>query len=323
MSDGNADDAGAGANAGSAPVPTLAWILLAGLTLAWGSMWPFLKLAVSEIPLLTFRSGSALVAGLVMLGFALVFGGRIRPAAGEVPKILLVATFTVTLWFFLSAYGVSLLPAGRAVLLAYTMPLFAMLIGVLWLGERITIKRCFGVLTASGAVLVLAWDDLFGSQSGNLGLPIGIIVMLGAAFCWSLGSTLQKHATFQTPVHVLVGWMFLAGSIPLGIAAAAIEPATDWTNLSVPAIVAALSVTLISQAFGLWCWSMILKLTDVAFASIAVLTVPLAAQVLSFLILGERFGIVETLGLSLILLSLGTVLPIGPMIRRMQGGSAT
>lgn len=310
------------ADTGRKPVPAMAWLLLCGLTLAWGSMWPFMKLALTEVPLLTFRSSSALVAGLVMLVGAAAFGSRIRPAAGEFPKIFLVATFAVTLWFFLSALGVQYLTAGRAVLLAYTMPLFAMLIGVVGYGERITLKRGFGVASATAAVLVLAWQDLFMAESGA-GLPIGVVAMLGAAFCWSLGSTLQKRFQFQTPVHVLVGWMFLSGAVPLGIAAGVRDPAIDWTELSLPVLSAALCVTLISQAFGLWCWSMILKLTDVAFASIAVLTVPLATQVLSFIILGETFGLTEGLGLVMILLGLTAVLPVGHMLRHLRGRSAT
>lgn len=293
-------------------------MLLIGLTFAWGSMWPFLKLTLSEIPLLSFRAGSAVVAGLVLLCVSAVMGMRLRPAQGETAKVLICAAVSVSLWFYLSALGVSLLPAGKAALLAYTMPLWAFLIGVVFFAERVTLKRVLGVAAGLAAILVLAWEDLL--QAGNSGLPLGIVAILGAAIAWSTGSTLQKRFGFRTPMSVVIGWQFVLGSVPLMLLAIILEPQTTWiADLSWPVVAAALSVTVISQAFGLWCWATILKLTDVAFASIAVLSVPMVSQILSFVFLGEVFGAAEAAGLALITFGLATILPLGGLFRRRSG----
>ncbi len=298
----------------AASVPVAAWLLLLCLTFAWGSMWPLLKLALTEIPLLTFRAGSAACAGLIMFGVAAISGIALRPAAGEARKVVLCAAVNVTMWFFLSALAVTYLPAGRAALLAYTMPLWALVVGVLFLKERLTLRRCLGVAAGIGAVLVFAWDDL--RTAGAAG--IGIAAILAAALTWSVGSTLQKHFNFKTPVSVLVAWQFVLGSMPLMALALGTEETAWIADISMPVIASAISVTLISQAFGLWCWSMILKLTDMAFASIAVLTVPLMSQVLSILFLGEPFGPVELAGMLLITFGLATVLPLDQMVRRFK-----
>ena len=40
--------------------------LLAGLTLAWGTNWSMFSIALSELPVLTFRTGSLTVAVIVL-----------------------------------------------------------------------------------------------------------------------------------------------------------------------------------------------------------------------------------------------------------------
>lgn len=298
-------------------VPPIAWVLLVALTFAWGSMWPLLKLAMSEIPLLTFRSGSALLAGLILFAASALAGLRLKPAPGEFPKILLCAGVNVSLWFFLSALAVSYLPAGRAALLAYTMPLWALIIGVVFLKERMTRKRIAGVAAGFCAVLVLSYEDVV--AAGSDGLPIGIVAILAAAVTWSTGSILQKNFLFKTPVSVHVSWQFVIGSIPLLALSASYDDPAWIQTVSTPVLLAAASVTLISQSFGLWCWSMILKLTHMGFASIAVLTVPMMSQVLSFLFLGEAFGMVELIGLTLLTVGLATVLPLDGLKALLRG----
>lgn len=298
-------------------VPPVAWVLLIALTFAWGSMWPLLKLAMTEIPLLTFRSGSALVAGLILFAASALAGLSLRPVKGEFRKVLLCAGVNVSLWFFLSALAVSYLPAGRAALLAYTMPLWALIIGVLFLKERLTRKRVAGVTAGIAAMLVLTFEDIV--AAGTAGFPVGIVAILAAALTWSTGSILQKTFAFKTPVSVHVAWQFVIGSIPLLALSASLDDPGWVQTVSKPVLLAAASVTLISQSFGLWCWSMLLKLTHIGFASIAVLTVPMMSQVLSFAFLGEAFGPVELCGLVLLTVGLATILPLSGLKALLRG----
>jgi drug/metabolite transporter (DMT)-like permease len=311
-----------GAAPAQSSVPPAAWLLLAGLTVAWGSMWPLLKIALGDIPLFSLRAGSAVGAAMVLFAVAAASGIALAPKREERGKLVLCALVAVSAWFFLSALGVSLLPAGRAALLAYTMPLWALLIGVIFLNERLTLRRLLGVASGLAAILLFVQDDLAaasGPENPDPAFPaLGIIVILGAALAWSVGSTLQKQFDFKTPLSTLVGWQFLIGSVPLAGVAVMTDGIAWVATVSAEALLAALSVTLVSQAFGLWCWYSILKLTDMAFASIAVLSVPLMTQVLSAVLLGETFGPVEAAGLALITLGLATVLPLQGIAGRLR-----
>jgi drug/metabolite transporter (DMT)-like permease len=305
-------------------IPKRAWILLLALMFCWGAMWPLIKIATAEVPVLSLRGLSALIAAAVLLGSAVVTRKGLLPIANEWKKIALCSIFLVFAWFYFSALAVSLLPAGRAALLAYTMPFFSLVIGVIFLHEKITSKRLIGVMCCLSAVLLLAWNDLQGIASQ--GIPVGILAILAAALIWSIGSILQKQFNFQTPVTVTLGWMLIIGGVPLSILALLLDP-TEWVfTASNQALLATLAIAVLSQAFGFWCWSTILKLTDVAFASIAVLCVPMMSQAMSFILVGEAFGLVEFVGLLLITLGLATVLPLNGLktaLKMNQGHTAT
>jgi len=48
--------------------------LLAGLTLVWGTNWSMFHIALSELPVLTFRTGSLTVAVIVLFAIMKVRG---------------------------------------------------------------------------------------------------------------------------------------------------------------------------------------------------------------------------------------------------------
>ena len=124
--------------------PVGALLLLACLSLLWGLNWPAMKVALGEMPVLPFRALCLLVSGPILLGLAALRGGiALRPQ--EIPALLLAAFFNVTLWHVLTGLGVSLMPAGRASIIAYTMPAWATLLGAAVLGERLTKARLAGL----------------------------------------------------------------------------------------------------------------------------------------------------------------------------------
>ena len=300
--------------------PVLAWVLLVFLTIAWGSMWPLMKITVAEIPIFTLRGSMAVLAGLVLFGIARALGRPLIPVAGETGKILICGFFAIFVWFTLSAFALTMLPAGRAALLAYTMPFFAFVIGVLVFREPVTLRRVIGVGCSLAAISVLGGEDIRALFTGTSGFPAGLAIILAAALTWAIGSTLQTRFGLKTPTTVFAAWMLVASGIPLSLYGVATEPLTWWQPLSNAAIWAYVIVCLVSTAFGFWCWSMILKLTPLSFASIAVLSVPMMSQVLSFLVLGEAFGWTEFFGLVLITTGLVTILPLDGLRGYLTGG---
>ncbi|MCR9219573.1 MAG: DMT family transporter [Alphaproteobacteria bacterium] len=300
-------------------VPLRAWLLLPFLAVAWGATWPLMKIGAAEIPILTFRAMTGFLAGGALLLLARLRYGTAAPMRRDWRGIALCGFVSVTAWFYLSALSVTLLPASRAALLAYTMPFWAFLIGVLFLKEPIALRRVFGVAAGVSAILLMAWDDVAAAVgSAGVVFPWGVAAITAAAIVWSVGSTLQKEMAFQSPVMQVAGWQLLIGAAPLAALALAFEPMAWTQTVGARALLATAGVALISQALGMASWFTLLNATSVAFASLAVLVVPAMGMALSVLLLGERLGLVDALGFLLIATGLATVLPFGRVFGRRR-----
>ena len=134
-------------------------MLLALLSLSWGVNWPLIKMAIGDVPELTFRAACTAsgAAGL----FLIARGARLslalpRPAW---PWIAAAALFNITGWNVLMIYGIGLVTAGRAAILGYTMPLWGVALSVLVLGERLDLRRGFGLALGLGGMGVLMGAD--------------------------------------------------------------------------------------------------------------------------------------------------------------------
>ena len=130
----------------------VAYVLLAALSLFWGLNWPVMKVVLGEIAVLPFRALCLIVSGPLLLAIAALRGDRLALKRHEIMPLLLAALLNVTLWHLFSAYGVSLMAAGRASIIAYTMPAWAMLLGALVLGEPFGARGLVALVLGMGGV---------------------------------------------------------------------------------------------------------------------------------------------------------------------------
>ncbi len=284
------------------PVTAAFW--LAGLTLAWGGGWPVMKYAVSELPIYTFRIVTAWGGGALVLALSAMRGNAVGLDRNEWKPAALAALFNVTGWFYFTALGLTLLPAGRSAVLAYTMPLFAIVAARLMQREPITRQKAAGLALGGSALLLL-----LGESAGRLGeAPLGVLAMLGAAASWGVGTVLQKRS-WRTPVLTLIGWQLLIGGIPMG-ALAVVNDTAPFAELTAYGALSVAYVICVATLFGYLAWFTILDQAPAAVASIAVLPVPLVGVLSSAIFLGEAIGWREILALLLITAALATVLPL-------------
>ena len=198
-----------------AALPRSGYLLLAGVTLFWGANWPAMKIVLEELPVWWFRSLCLIVGGVGLLAIARLSGQRLSVPAGEIPKLLLCAFFNVIAWHLCSAYGVSLMPAGRAVIVAFTMPVWAALLSSLLLDEALTRRKIAALALGLGGLATLIGPDLV-----ILGrAPLGAIFMLMAAVGWATGTVLLKRFQWTIPTSTLVGWQLVAGAVPITLGA--------------------------------------------------------------------------------------------------------
>jgi drug/metabolite transporter (DMT)-like permease len=288
------------ARAGRWPVYGL--VLMALLILSWGMNWPASKFALNEIEPLLQRSLALFAGGIGLLVLARCFGYSLHVPLREIRPLVSVTIFHVTGWHVASAYGVSLMPAGRASIIANTIPIWVTLLGIWMLREPLTVYRAIGLALGLGGLGLLIGPDIASVGAA----PLGALLMIGASVCAALGTIRMKACEWQTPLAVLAGWSVLVGGMPIYLAA--LITGAGLTDAAIAAggvsykAVAGLCYTIaMATIFCHWCWFKIVVLFPAPVAAISMFGVPVIGVLGSAALLGERIGWFEIFALVFVL----------------------
>ena len=292
-------------------LPIGGFVLLAFVSLFWGLNWPGMKIALSELPIWWFRVLSVGVGAVGLMAIAWASTGALRPTRRELWPLVICALFNIVGWHLFTGYGVSLMPAGRASIIAFTMPVWAALLGALILGERITVYKVAGLVLGVAALAVLIGPDLVALSAA----PAGALFMLGAALSWATGTVLFKKYDWDSPVSALIGWQLLIGLAVILPGALILEPAPDLTALSAKVWIALLYLFALPMIFCQWAFFKVVRMFPAAIASIGTLAVPVIGVYSSALILGEIVGWREVVSMALTCAALTAVMVL-PALRR-------
>jgi drug/metabolite transporter (DMT)-like permease len=276
-------------------------VLLALLSLFWGLAWPAMKIVLGEVRPWTFRAICLAAGGAALLALARAGGTSLRVPAGDLKPLVITSLINITGWHILSAYGISMLHAGRAAIIAYTMPLWAILLGRLLLKEHITSARLWALAIGSTGLALLLAPDM---QTVGAA-PLGALMMVGAAACWGAGTVLVKFFKWHMPGTLVMGWQLLIGGIPIIVGAILIDPVTAVAAVSWKAVAALMFVVALPTIFCHWAFFMVVQIFPANVAALSTLSVPVIGVFSSALILGEPVTATELIALFLVVLSLG------------------
>lgn len=284
-------------------LPPRLWWVLTGLTLAWGFNWTAMKLALSEIPPWTFRTFCLGLGSAVLFAVLRANGQPLAVPRGRWMRLALLAFFNITLWNTLIAFGLTMIPSGRAAILAYTMPVWAIPLSIWLLGERITVPRAAGLVLGMGGLALLLGDGFAALGAA----PLGSLLVLGAAFSWALGVVLQKRYPVAMPAGAYTAWIMLLGGIPIFACALAFDDWRALPNLSLRPVLGLTYNVLIAFAFAHWAWIKIATSVPVTVFSLSTAIIPVVGVFSGMLFLGERPSWAEYAALALVLGSLVSV----------------
>jgi drug/metabolite transporter (DMT)-like permease len=291
-------------------LPASGLLLLAALTLFWGMNWPFMKIALQDIPPWTFRTLCLFGGGGLLLALTALRGQPASLPARVLPVMAVVALFNITGWHLFSAYGVLHTDSGRASIIGYTMPLWAVGLSVLILHARIGWHELAALGFGVAALLLLIGHDL--AQIGAS--PLGALLMAGAAISWAIGTVLIKRfAPWPIPITALTGWQLLIGGLPVLIGMLLIEPLPAPASWGWAAILSTLYSIVIAMVFCHTAYFKLVELLPAHVAAISMLGTPVVGVISGALVLAEVVGPAE-IG-ALLLVTLGLLL----LLRRRAG----
>jgi drug/metabolite transporter (DMT)-like permease len=162
--------------------PLLIGLSLFGTWVIWGSTYLAIKQALPAFPPF-FQMGSRFfTAGLLMLVFTRL-RGRPLPTRKEWLSALVIGSLLLGAGAGLTAYAMQTVESGlAAAFIAFEPALILMM--CMAFGQRPGLRELGGVVLGLVGVALLMRGDGFSSS------PLGLIAMIVATFCWSLGSVL-------------------------------------------------------------------------------------------------------------------------------------
>src|SRR5712671_7040903 len=280
-------------------------VLVVLLALGWGSNWPVMKIVMTEMAPLHFRV-LCLIAGAVGL-FAIAQANRlpIRVPKGSWPRLVAIAAFNVAAWNVLAVYGVTFMESGRAAILAYTFPVWSVLLGMWVLREPMTGRRLAGVLLGVLGMLVLLGEEIHAVGRS----PIGALLLIASAISWAVSTAIMKRWPVDLPTTSFTGWQMLLALAPILPGALLFEEGSfSPLALSTWPFWGLVYNALVSSIFCNWAWIKIATHAPISVSSLSTLMIPVVGVFSGMLLLGEHPQSSDLAALVLVVAALAVVL---------------
>ncbi len=257
-------------------------LALVALTLMWGINWPMMKLSLRELSPLYFRASTMTLGATWLFVFFWLRGVRMWPQGTEWRAVATLALPNMLGWHTLSIFGVKELSSGRAAILGFTMPVWTVLLGALFMGQPLTRRTVGASVAVAGAIALLMANEI-----NNLaGRPMGVLWMELAALCWAIGTLMLRRITLTLPTEALAVWMMLMASVCVWALALVVEPVPS-VQFS-PAMWGSLAYgVLINYGFAQIIWFGLARNLPPATSAMSVMAIPLIGAFSATVIVGE------------------------------------
>jgi drug/metabolite transporter (DMT)-like permease len=263
--------------------PPRAFVYLAVMIISWAGNWPLMKLALGQAPPLVFVL-FRLIGSLALIAPALVVTRQpLLPVRGERSSLFWVGQLQVAGFLICSIIGLAIVPAGRAIVLAYTMPLWAIPIGLFLWPEPLGRAPLIGAAIGFAGLVLFMNPGLVNWGDGRV--LAGNTLLLLAAILWAVGSCLYRRHSWRSPFWVQTFWQLAVSSAPVGaiVLTGAASGPVHWS----PGLIAILAYNcIVTTALGYFLWCKVLSVMPATTAGQVLTLTPVGGFVLSTLIFG-------------------------------------
>jgi drug/metabolite transporter (DMT)-like permease len=262
----------------------------------WALNWPLMKLLLQQWPPLFARGLAGTLAAVILATLALSRGESIQVPRAAIPRLAFASFTNVFAWMGFSTMAMKYVTVGEGALIAYTMPIWAMLFAWPFLHVRPTIRDVAALVLGIAGVALLLGADGFSFTSGKL---IGIGLALSCAMLFALGNVLNR-ARLPMPPLVVVAWQVGLGCLVMLVLGIAFEH-PDIAAITPKGIACFVYMTLVPMGLCYLTWFETLRRLPPTSASTGMLLVPAIGVVSATFILGEPLGFREAAAMVLTL----------------------
>ena len=279
------------------------FLLLIVLTLFWGLNWPVMKFGVTHIPPVTFRVMGMFCSLPVMWLFARRMNESIVVPKEHILTLIRLAIPNILISQTMMIIGVKMLSSGRAAILCYTMPVWAVIFSRLLFRTTLSKTALFGIVCAAAGALLLLSGDFSALSSGSA----GTFIALGAAAVWGYGTVQLRQKQIPIPTSSLTFWMIAFSASIMAMIALIFErplwqlpSSLEWAAILYNAIcVFGIATTI---------WNKMARTLPPVASGLSIMMVPVVGVFSGAWILSESPNWQDYVAMLLILVSMSTVL---------------
>lgn len=276
--------------------------VLLAMCLVWGFHFIVIKIAVAELQPMFYAAIRMTLVAAIMAPFL-----RWRP--GQMWTIFFAGLCLGAFNYAFMFSGVKYATASAAAIAMELHVPFATILSVIFLKDRIGIKRIIGITFAFFGVAIIALGKTDGgAQATNIPLGVGLIAC--GAFVEAIGAVLVKKSVGFKP-HELLAWFALIGAgglwaltLTLDSGHGAAFAASDKTMIVGAILYSAIGGSIFGHTAYYW----LLQRLPVSVVSPSVLLTTLIAVVFGVVLLGDPFGPRMIAGGLMVLAGVGFVL---------------
>jgi drug/metabolite transporter (DMT)-like permease len=207
----------------------------------------------------------------------------------------------VTFQYVIQVSAQDFTSATSASLLINTSVFIIMILGALFLGERMTWTRIMGaVIGFVGVALLVTKGSLSLTMDGN---ALGDLMILLCAFLWSVYSIYGKKIATKYHPLVLLNYIFILGAIGL-IPFYFLTPHMPIQSVPLIGLAAILFLAIFCSIIAYLVYNIALEKMDASRVAVYIYFVPLSTIVLAALILNETLTTASAAGGVMVLLGM-------------------
>jgi drug/metabolite transporter (DMT)-like permease len=187
------------------------WLLLLSLVLIWAVSWPVIKIGVGQIPPIWYGCLRYTIAALILFGLMAVRGELALPPRSDLSLVVVSGTLQMAAYSALTGLALTILPPGRASVLAFSTPVLVAPLAVWRLGEKVSSRMAAGVMIGCAGIVIIA------SPSFTVGgkQAMAYAMLMGAAAAWAVTIVTVRGHRFNSSALSLAPWQMLIAAILL------------------------------------------------------------------------------------------------------------
>lgn len=267
----------------------------------WGLNWTVLKFVLQDWPALFARGTAGLIGAAALATVAWLRRESLALPREDRRAVAIGAGINVFAWMGFTALSLNWLTVTEGALIAYSMPIWAMLLAWPVNGERPTWRSVLSVGLGMTGIAVLLGGPNVGSEKWP-----GIALALAAAILFATGTVIGRKSS-RMPLTAFMAWQVGLGCLPMVVIGLLFEQPRILA-LSTNGLYGLLYMALGPMALCYLTWFSALRRLPTSLAATGMLTVPIVGTLSAAALLGDTLGQKQALAILLTLTGVGMAL---------------